>query len=44
VYAKIHQYTSAVQERHGLEYDVCTEPLDAEVIMRLGGSRKHDRT
>ena len=34
---------AAVRERHEPEYDVRTEPLDAEAVMRLGGGRKHDR-
>jgi len=44
VYTKVQEYTSAVQQRHGPEYDVRTEPIDAEAIMRLGGGRKHGRT
>ena len=43
VYTKVQEYTSAVQRRHGPEYDVRTEPIDAEAIMRLGGGRKHGR-
>jgi hypothetical protein len=43
VYDKVQEYTSAVRERHGPEYDVRTEPLDAEAVMRLGGGRKHGR-
>ncbi|XP_066351175.1 uncharacterized protein [Miscanthus floridulus] len=44
VYTKVQEYTLAVQQRHGPEYDVRTEPIDAEAIMRLGGGRKHGRT
>jgi hypothetical protein len=28
---------------HGLEYDSSTEDLDGEVVMRVGGGKKHGR-
>jgi hypothetical protein len=43
VYTKVQEYTSAVREIHGEDYDVRTEPIDAEAIMRLGGGKKHGR-
>jgi hypothetical protein len=43
VYTKVQEYTSAVREIHGEDYNVCTEPIDAEAIMRLGGGKKHGR-
>jgi len=29
------------REVHGLEYDPRTEDLDGEVVMRVGGGKKH---
>ena len=29
------------REVHGLEYDLSTQPLDGEVVMRVGGDKKH---
>jgi hypothetical protein len=43
VYTKVQEYTSAVWEIHGEDYNVRTEPIDAEAIMRLGGGKKHER-
>jgi hypothetical protein len=43
VYGKVLEYTSAVRELHGPDYDVRTEPIDAEAIMRLGQGKKHGR-
>jgi hypothetical protein len=43
VYTKVQEYTSAVREIHGEDYNVRTEPIDAEAIMRLGGGKKHGR-
>jgi len=30
-----------IREIHGEDYNVRTEPIDAEEIMRLGGGKKH---
>jgi len=43
VHTKVQEYTSKVREVHGEDYDVRTEPIDAETIMRLGGGKKHGR-
>jgi hypothetical protein len=43
MYGKVQEYTSAVRELHGPDYDVRTEPVDAEAIMRLGQGNKHER-
>jgi hypothetical protein len=42
VYGKV-QYTSVVRELHGPDYNMRTEPIDAEAIMRLGQGKKHGR-
>jgi hypothetical protein len=41
VYGKVQEYTSAVWELHGPDYDVRTKPLDTEAIARLGEGKKH---
>ena len=43
MHTKVQEYTSKVREVHGEDYDVHTEPIDAETIMRLGGGKKHGR-
>ena len=43
MYTKVHEYTSTVREIYGEDYNVRTEPIDAEAIMRLGGGKKHGR-
>ncbi|XP_066340381.1 uncharacterized protein [Miscanthus floridulus] len=37
VYTKVQEYTSTVRGIYGEDYNVRTEPIDAEAIMRLGG-------
>jgi hypothetical protein len=41
MYTKVQEYTLAVREIHGEDYNVRTEPIDTEAIMRLGGGKKH---
>ncbi|XP_066384605.1 L-type lectin-domain containing receptor kinase SIT2-like [Miscanthus floridulus] len=43
VHNLLSEYTSMAREVHGLEYDPSTEDLDGEVIMRVGGGKKHGR-
>ena len=43
MYTKVQEYTSTVREIYGEDYNVRTEPIDAEAIMRLGGGKKHGR-
>ena len=43
VYTKVQEYTSSVREIYGEDYNVRTEPIDAETIMRLEGGKKHGR-
>jgi hypothetical protein len=43
MYTKVQEYMSKVREIHGEDYDVRTEPIDAEAIMRLRGGKKHER-
>ena len=41
IHSRITEYTSVAREVHGLEYDLSTQPLDGEVVMRVGGGKKH---
>jgi hypothetical protein len=42
-YQRIHEYTAMVKEVHGPEYDPSTEEIDTDVLMRVGGGKKHGR-
>jgi hypothetical protein len=42
-YEKVVQYTEVVRKRHGEAYDPATEPLDTDVLMRMGGGKQHGR-
>jgi len=43
VHSKLSEYTSAACERHGGDFDPATQPLDTDLLMRLGGGKQHDR-
>jgi hypothetical protein len=43
VYNRLSEYTIMAQEIHGLDYDSRTEDIDGDVIMRVGGSKRHVR-
>jgi hypothetical protein len=43
VYNRLHDYTAMAQEVHGLEYDPSTEQIDPDVLMRVGGGKRHGR-
>ena len=43
VHTRISEYTLAARSVHGLEYDPSTEDFDAEIVMRVGGGKKHGR-
>jgi hypothetical protein len=43
VYSCLHDYTAMAQEVHGLEYDPSTEQIDPDVLMRVGGGKRHGR-
>ena len=40
---RLSGYTSMAQDVHGPEFDVMNEPIDGEVVMRVGGGKKHGR-
>jgi hypothetical protein len=43
VYSLLHDYTTMALEVHGLEYDSSTEQIDPDVLMRVGGGKRHGR-
>ena len=43
VYTKVQEYTLTVRQIYGEDYNVRTEPIDAEAIMRLGEGKKLGR-
>jgi hypothetical protein len=43
VHSRLSEYTSMAREVHGPEYDPTTQDLDGEVVMRVGGGKKHGR-
>jgi hypothetical protein len=43
VYNRLHDYTTMAQEVHAPEYDPSTEPIDPNVLMRVGGGKRHGR-
>jgi hypothetical protein len=42
IHSKLSEYTSAAREHHGKDFDPATQPLDTNLLMRLGG-KQHDR-
>lgn len=43
VHNRLSDYTDMARSVHGPEYDPTSGPLDGEVVMRVGGGRKHGR-
>ena len=43
VHSKLSEYTLAAHERHGEDFDPATQPLDTDLLMRLGGGKQHSR-
>ncbi|TVU24995.1 hypothetical protein EJB05_27468, partial [Eragrostis curvula] len=43
VHSRLQQYTEMAREKHGPEWNPSTEDLDGEIIMRIGGGKKHGR-
>jgi hypothetical protein len=42
VYNRLHDYTAMAQEVHGTDYDPSTKPIDPDVLMRVGGGKRHE--
>ena len=43
IHNRLSEYTSMTREVHGPEYDLSIEDLDGEVVLRVGGGKKHGR-
>jgi len=43
VYNKHARYTAVGLERHGPMFDPTTDPLDTDLMMRVGGGKQHGR-
>jgi hypothetical protein len=43
VYNRIREYTAMAQEVHGIDYDSRTEDIDGDVLIRVGGGKRHVR-
>jgi hypothetical protein len=41
IYSRLHDYTAMAHEVHGPEYDPRTEQIDPNVLMRVGGGKRH---
>jgi hypothetical protein len=43
VHSKLSEYTSAARKCHGEDFYPATQPLDTNLLMRVGGGKQHDR-
>ena len=43
VYNHLSEYTAMAQEVHGPDYDSRTEDINRDVLMRVGGGKRHGR-
>ena len=43
IHACIMEYMAAARAHHGIDYDLCTQEIDADLVMRQGGGKKHGR-
>ena len=42
-HSRLSEYASMAREVHGPDYDPSTEDLDGEIVMRVGGGKRHGR-
>jgi hypothetical protein len=40
-YTRISEYTSVTRTLHGDDYDLSSQDFDPDVVMRIGGDKKH---
>jgi hypothetical protein len=43
VHEKMHRYVDGAKAVHGADFDPTTQPIDADVVMKVGGGRRHGR-
>ena len=41
VYPKLAEYTLVARTCHGEDFDPATQPLDTDLLMRMGGGKQH---
>jgi hypothetical protein len=41
VYSRLSEYTAMAHEFHGLDYNPRTKDIDRDVLMRVGGGKRH---
>jgi hypothetical protein len=41
IYSRLSEYTAMAQEVRGPDYDPRTEDIDRDVLMRIGGGKRH---
>jgi hypothetical protein len=41
IHSCLTEYIAMVKEVHGLDYDLRTEDIDRDVLMRVGGDKRH---
>jgi hypothetical protein len=44
VYSRFSEYTAMAQQVHGPDYDLRTENIDRDVLMMVGGGKRHGGT
>jgi len=43
IHSRVTEYTAMARVVHGPEFDPSTQDLDEEIVMRVGGDKKHGR-
>jgi hypothetical protein len=43
IHSHLSEYTAMAKEVHGPDYDPWTEDIDGDVLMRVGGGKRHGR-
>jgi len=43
IHSRLSEYTAMAKEVHGPDYDPRTEDIDGDVLMRVGGGKRHGR-
>ena len=43
IHSRVTQYTTMAREVHGPQFDPSSQDIDGEIVMRVGGGKKHGR-
>jgi len=43
IHSRVSEYTAMARQVHGPQFDPSTQDLDGEIVMRVGGGKKHGR-